>query len=290
MTAIAMLIEDLAAAVHLPAAALRKALEHPDAIAEATLPLLEKAATDSELGEAEANLLFWGLHVMAHARDSRTTAPLLGLLRQDSERVDEVLGDAVTATLPQILASLYDGEAEPLFRMVLDSSMDPWVRQAVLEASTFLCLKGRIDRDALHRLLLRFDDAQAAVEGDVAWSAWEEAIAYLGLSDLAPRVEAAQKDGRIDPAFSEPGWFKETLREAERYPHDLNRLPANQYGYLDDPVAALNWTEEGYGAPQRNPFKSVGRNDPCPCGSGKKFKKCCLGKTEPEAPWAPPAR
>jgi len=20
----------------------------------------------------------------------------------------------------------------------------------------------------------------------------------------------------------------------------------------------------------------IGRNDPCPCGSGKKFKKCCL--------------
>mgnify|MGYP005837267499 CR=1 FL=1 len=24
----------------------------------------------------------------------------------------------------------------------------------------------------------------------------------------------------------------------------------------------------------------IGRNDPCPCGSGKKFKKCCLGKVE----------
>jgi hypothetical protein len=24
----------------------------------------------------------------------------------------------------------------------------------------------------------------------------------------------------------------------------------------------------------------TGRNDPCPCGSGKKFKKCCLGKEE----------
>ncbi len=24
-----------------------------------------------------------------------------------------------------------------------------------------------------------------------------------------------------------------------------------------------------------NPFKEVGRNDPCPCGSGKKFKQCC---------------
>ena len=23
----------------------------------------------------------------------------------------------------------------------------------------------------------------------------------------------------------------------------------------------------------------IGRNDPCPCGSGKKFKKCCISKT-----------
>ena len=22
----------------------------------------------------------------------------------------------------------------------------------------------------------------------------------------------------------------------------------------------------------------AGRNDPCPCGSGKKYKKCCLRK------------
>ena len=24
----------------------------------------------------------------------------------------------------------------------------------------------------------------------------------------------------------------------------------------------------------------VGRNDPCPCGSGKKYKKCCLPKEQ----------
>jgi len=27
----------------------------------------------------------------------------------------------------------------------------------------------------------------------------------------------------------------------------------------------------------QGPARRVGRNDPCPCGSGKKFKKCCLG-------------
>lgn len=26
--------------------------------------------------------------------------------------------------------------------------------------------------------------------------------------------------------------------------------------------------------PVRNPVRDVGRNDPCPCGSGRKFKKC----------------
>jgi hypothetical protein len=25
---------------------------------------------------------------------------------------------------------------------------------------------------------------------------------------------------------------------------------------------------------------AIGRNDPCPCGSGKKYKRCCLGKEE----------
>ncbi|TGB84710.1 YecA family protein, partial [Salmonella enterica subsp. enterica serovar Enteritidis] len=31
--------------------------------------------------------------------------------------------------------------------------------------------------------------------------------------------------------------------------------------------------------PLQMPIKAevkVGRNDPCPCGSGKKFKQCCL--------------
>ena len=33
-----------------------------------------------------------------------------------------------------------------------------------------------------------------------------------------------------------------------------------------------------YEPPPQSPFKQkkIGRNDPCPCGSGKKYKKCCL--------------
>lgn len=30
-------------------------------------------------------------------------------------------------------------------------------------------------------------------------------------------------------------------------------------------------------------MKSIGRNDPCPCGSGRKFKLCCIGKVKTQA-------
>jgi tetratricopeptide (TPR) repeat protein len=33
-------------------------------------------------------------------------------------------------------------------------------------------------------------------------------------------------------------------------------------------------------SPWMNPSVEVGRNDPCPCGSGKKYKRCCGGKQE----------
>jgi len=41
--------------------------------------------------------------------------------------------------------------------------------------------------------------------------------------------------------------------------------------------------EEGRGMTVRREGKKIGRNDPCPCGSGKKYKKCCLLKEEARA-------
>lgn len=42
------------------------------------------------------------------------------------------------------------------------------------------------------------------------------------------------------------------------------------------------WVYAGYiqpkGTPVRREAPKVGRNDPCPCGSGKKYKKCCGAK------------
>jgi hypothetical protein len=45
----------------------------------------------------------------------------------------------------------------------------------------------------------------------------------------------------------------------------------------DDTVRAPSAVEN-----VRNSSPRVGRNSPCPCGSGKKFKRCCWGKYEPD--------
>lgn len=274
------IIQELATSLHLPKVALRKALERPELIAPETLRLLERTASGAELEESESSLMFWGLHVLAHARDVRALPPLLRLLRQDGDTVDVHLGDAVTTTLAKIVASLFDEAPEPIFALILDSTVDDFVRQALFSACITLCHTGRIPRESVHAMLVRFDEACAAVEEAPAWIGWEETIAQLGFRDLVPRVEAARRDGRITDEFSDFAWFKEALRKAEARPDDLRRFDRWNYGTLDDPVADLAWTEEGAGAPQRNPYRDVGRNDPCPCGSGKKFKKCCLPQVE----------
>jgi preprotein translocase subunit SecA len=45
-------------------------------------------------------------------------------------------------------------------------------------------------------------------------------------------------------------------------------------------VAKITGTSGGDGSDKKQPKRNtasdkVGRNDPCPCGSGKKYKKCC---------------
>jgi hypothetical protein len=49
----------------------------------------------------------------------------------------------------------------------------------------------------------------------------------------------------------------------------------------DDDGAYADQLREKFARFERGGPK-VGRNDPCPCGSGKKYKKCCMKKDQPE--------
>ncbi|KIX14172.1 preprotein translocase subunit SecA [Dethiosulfatarculus sandiegensis] len=50
---------------------------------------------------------------------------------------------------------------------------------------------------------------------------------------------------------------------------------ATQFAPEEDVPLTFSGGDGSAPEPQRRKTKKVGRNDPCPCGSGKKYKKCC---------------
>ena len=79
--------------------------------------------------------------------------------------------------------------------------------------------------------------------------------------------------------------FKEML-EGHRYrgrpfeaPGSVVRTKEDP-GQLADVLDALVPAARPDSTPVRRPSKKIGRNEPCPCGSGKKYKKCCVTKRE----------
>jgi hypothetical protein len=66
------------------------------------------------------------------------------------------------------------------------------------------------------------------------------------------------------------------IADLDAIPEEKKDLPL---GDDDNPIPLIK-LEPAYNRSQNREEHKVGRNDPCPCGSGKKYKKCCMGKNE----------
>ncbi len=104
--------------------------------------------------------------------------------------------------------------------------------------------------------------------------------------DLIREAHAARKvDVRIHGSVE---WIEYELgfrAERPKYIYDENELPPE---LLEEHLSMKKATDKLFGrhfpaqakstsTPPPNQRK-IGRNDPCPCGSGKKYKKCCLNQ------------
>ncbi|MBC2709668.1 MAG: SEC-C domain-containing protein [Desulfosarcina sp.] len=70
-------------------------------------------------------------------------------------------------------------------------------------------------------------------------------------------VQTEERVKELESVFEEKGW-KYTIKLEPDKPEDITDLEI-----LLNPLKTIIAE------------KSVGRNEPCPCGSGKKYKKCC---------------
>ena len=251
------------------------------------------------MSDDESLLLFRGLHILDGARDREACQPLLRLLRRPTKEIDDLIGDTVTESLAKIVTGVFDDDVDALFALIIDSSIDGYIRESLFGAATFLAWERRIQRDRYREFLVRFYQERPAKDGDQAWAGWLQAIALLGLRDLVPLVDSAFREERIPEEWIDRPEFDEDLATTERAPDDIDRFTQNNLGYIEDVLVSLDWTrgsddvfdeddEEALWSDLaypnesvRNPWRHVGRNDPCPCGSGKKAKKCCLANGEP---------
>jgi len=133
-----------------------------------------------------------------------------------------------------------------------------------------------------------FDDPNPEVRRNVLW-----AIGYLNQTSQAGLLRKFFDDEELRPdalhnyALAAPG--PTTRKKMESLLLKIKELADGLTEGEEAAVAAgldLRLTREGLPAyfsedverePEPEPARAVkvGRNDPCPCGSGKKYKKCC---------------
>lgn len=246
----------------------------------------------------EPSPLFLIFHLLGEWREKRAYRPLARLLRGAGDDIEWILGDGTTETSHRVMASVYDGDLRPLIEIIVDAGADEYIRARMFAALAMLTLWERADRDEVVQFL-RDCFAKLQPQGDCfVWDGWQTAIVMLDLHDLVPLVKQACERGFIDPSSTTLEEFEEDLASGDMAPRTAFQGGKHEYTLFGDTATELegygfyDWSAAGddddldpedelalaglWQEPAVNPFKDVGRNDPCPCGSGKKFKKCCL--------------
>lgn len=280
----------------LPRAALVATADQRDRLAPRFIRLIEDYLDLPEAERPDKTPIFIIFHLLGDWREKAAYRSLTRLLHLPDKEIGHLLGDAVTATSNRVVAGVFDGDPQPIFDIILDASADEYTRSRMCEALSYLGLTGQIDRRILSNFL-RDCFANLSPQGPCyVWVGWQMAIARLGLGELSSLVETAFKRGYIDPWWTRIEHFRCDLAQAETeagramWIADCDLTPfgdtitelSRWAGFREkDPeeerrrqqAAARHDQDRGLRLPIRS--TKVGRNEPCPCGSGKKHKKCC---------------
>jgi hypothetical protein len=290
------ILHELTHAEGLPVEALKAASDQRVEMLPLFVQKIETYLALAPAARAKPTPLFFIFHLLGEWREKAAYRPLARLLRLPRRDVDRIFGDGITTTSHRVMAAVFDGDPVPLYDIILDPNAEEFIRAGMCEALAMVTVRGGLDRAAAGRFLR---DAFMELEPqrqNYVWVGWQSAISMLGMSDLEILVKKAFDRGFIDSHVLGFDHFEEDLRRAMEHPDEPWRPDDRDCTLFGDTVEELSgwycfseqyrddqerWrrqAEANHARSQRveNPFKGVGRNDPCPCGSGKKFKKCCL--------------
>jgi hypothetical protein len=187
--------------------------------------------------------------------------PELHALAEDASHSWHVRGDALNSAIAWTAER--NGEDE------LHAALDRAARHAfsrsedfdlrVMLGATLLAYARARDRRALEHLA----DAQPE---DYRW---------FGREDIV-RAYATGGEALDWERFTDPWAFYDAEEiEARRKERAEAHSEEAEDGTYEGPGSAYG-QPGAYGEPYVRETPKIGRNDPCPCGSGKKYKKCCM--------------
>jgi hypothetical protein len=241
------------------------------ALGPAAVPPLLALFQDRALALEEAPGEGWGpIHaaeLLGELRAPEAIEPMLRLLEENDW--DTILHDTVLRTLP-----LYGGAAFEPTLAAYEAAADPEVRGSFTSVLARLGIRDDRIYDALIEELNR-----DVVMGAGHFTEYRDPRVLPLLFEMLDRYEsqgdkpfANQELIEVVGAIEELGG-ELTPEQREKVDRILAPEMANRRAW----AAMLERSGRGAGS-RPLAARKVGRNDPCPCGSGKKYKKCCLGK------------
>ena len=233
---------------------------------------------------------------VAHIKATMTLAIAIGDAFDDDVRPERV-GDLLDASVGFMRARPWrwiDGDT-PL-RVEVDSDGQQEVYQGSLmgQAGQELGFMIAMEPGALERLLMAEDEDElealsetmdmlsVSMEREPTWAV-KTITAVLGTRRLPMPMRVAQQEPQRVTAH-ELAMLSAVLRAASEL--RPGGPPARGKSTTEPPVEVTLHLPEPDAAttsPSRRETTKVGRNAPCPCGSGRKYKRCCLAADAEEA-------
>ena len=280
----------------------REALDATESFRTELTPMLihelESAAAEPEVAiEQDVSVLMHALFLLAKWREDAAWPASRKLFSLPGEMSHDLLGTIVTEEGSILLAMIGDRRCHELRLMIEDEKIDDYCRGACLDALTSLVAWGEMSREE-HVTYLRellTTKLRDVPENDHIFARVVSAACDLGAWDLRPEIEAAFDRGVVDDGFIDLEFFLQSAagkhrNQWEEFCHDHQPVTDLATGteWLDEPPRSdeplpllgddpldedehiIAESSKPYIAPPK-----IGRNDPCPCGSGKKYKKCC---------------
>jgi hypothetical protein len=186
-------------------------------------------------------------------------AEVYGLDEMGTDAVG-ILGGAVDLVAREAVDELPADLAGNLLEML---ALDPAVAEALADSLLGILGTGGSDLDRFARVLLPHARGRRAAPVHLLAARAAEAHGDA-LAGEASLRHAVQADAACTPAHADLAWYLEDRGDVAGALRHLR-----QAGIRDDDatVQRLVAVQEGH--------TRAGRNDPCPCGSGAKYKRCC---------------